>query len=265
MTKIVAISNQKGGVAKTTTTFSLGACLVELGYSTLVVDLDSQSNLTMAAGLDPDELTWTIADLFDSPGGAILEEIRSAVIQPTTMDGLTLLPADVRLASVERNLYDKDNYEYLLKQTLQFWPEFDYILLDCPPSLSAITLMALTAAQTVLIPVQSEYYAARGLGRLLDIVEAVQARTNPTLLYYLFVTMFDKRNNINHSVLEQLQTHFADHLLETIIGVDTRLRESPVAGEPIIHYAPSTRSSEQYRALTREFDARINTQKSQEV
>ncbi len=260
MTKIVAVSNQKGGVAKTTTTFSLGACLVEAGYSTLVVDLDSQSNLTMAAALDPDELTWTVADLFDAPGEAMLEEIRANVIQPTMMEGLYILPADIRLAAAERYLYDKENYEYLLGQLLQMWPEFDYILLDCPPSLSAVTLMALTAAQTVLIPVQCEYYAARGLGRLLDIIEAIQARTNPTLLYYLFVTMFDQRNKISHNVLEQLHAHFTDHMLNTVIGIDTRLRESPIAGEPIIHYAPRTRASEQYRALAQEFDEKTNTQ-----
>ncbi len=259
MAYIVAISNQKGGVAKTTTCLSLGACLAELGRRVLVVDLDSQSNLTLAAGLDPDELTWTGADLLDTSRAS--PESRERVIQPTSMEGLDILPADVRLASVERLLYEQENYEMILSQALDPWQaEYDYIFLDCLPSLGALTLMALTTAQTVLIPVQCEYYAARGLKRLLDIVTAVRERTNPDLAYYMVATLYDQRNGICRSILDQFQTNFSDRLLDTVIGVDTRLRECPVAGEPIILYAPRTRASQQYRQLAREFNAKIMKQ-----
>ena len=179
MTHILALSNQKGGVAKTTTCMSLGGALVELGKKVLVVDLDSQANLTLAAGLDADELPWTIVDLFEAIS-VDMPEAWVGAIYTTGMTGLDVLPADLRLASVERALYDEANYEQILTQILQkLNVNYDYILLDCPPSLGAITLMALTTAAMVLVPVQCEYYAARGLSRLLDTVSEVKKRTNP--------------------------------------------------------------------------------------
>lgn len=257
MSQIIAVSNQKGGVAKTTTSFSLGACLAELGRRTLVVDLDSQANLTMAAGLNADVLPWTIVDLLDSENITV-PEAEAGAIYATKMEGLDILPADVRLAGIEHQLYDRAGYEALLTRVLAPWRDtYDYILLDCPPSLGTITLMALTTAQRVLIPVQCEYYAARGLSRLLDIVAEVQARTNPALTYHLLATMYDQRNSICRNVLQQLNTHFSGQIYDTVIGVDTRLRESPITGEPIILYAPNTRASGQYRQLAREFDADV--------
>ncbi len=254
MTTILAISNQKGGVAKTTTCMSLGAGLVERGKRVLMVDLDSQANLTLAAGLDGDTLPWTVVDLLDAPDLDLPEAERGA-IYAAAMDGLDILPADVRLASVERALYDRRNYEYLLGEILRKWHDsYDYILLDCPPSLGAVTLMALTTAQMVLVPVQCEFYAARGLNRLLDIVSEVKKHTNPHLDYHLLATMYDRRNNICRTVLEQLQTHFSGALFETVIGVDTRLRESPVTGEPVLLYAPRTRAAQQYRSLAEEVE-----------
>ena len=262
MSQIVAVSNQKGGVAKTTTCLSLGACLAELGYRTLVVDLDAQSHLTIAAGFDPEELTWTVADLLDAVTGA-LPEARAGVIQPTLLAGLDILPADVRLASVERSLYDQDNYEMGLVHVLALWQtEYDYILFDCPPSLGAITLMALTAAQRVLIPVQCEYFAVRSLNRLLQITSAVQERTNPDLTYHLVATLYDRRNNICRQVLDQLKAHFSEWLLDTVISVDTRLRECPATGEPIILYAPRTRASRQYRRLAEELVRNIKNKEA---
>jgi len=258
--QIIAISNQKGGVAKTTTCSSLGACLAELGQKALVVDLDSQAHLTMSAGLDPDELEYTLADLLESFGSG-RSLVGKEVIRPTLIKGLDILPSDLRLASVERFLYEQDDYETILAQILAQWQrEYDYLLLDCPPSLSAITLMALTAAQRVLIPVQCEYYAVRGLSRLLDIVAEIRKRTNPDLTYHLLATLYDQRNRICRGVLEQLRFSFPDWLLDTIIGVDTRVRECPAAGEPIILYAPLARASQQYRQLAREFHARIQNE-----
>ncbi len=252
MSKIIAISNQKGGVAKTTTCMSLGAGLAELGQRVLVVDLDSQANLTVAAGLDDEALAWSIADLLAAEGDTPAEAAE-AVICPTAMAGLKILPADLRLAGTERLLYDKPDYEFRLAEILSRWENvYDIILLDCPPSLGAITLMALTAARYVVAPVQCEYYAARGLNRLLDIVGAVKDRTNPDLRIFLLATLYDQRNKICREILGRLQTHFSDTMLKTVIGIDTRLRESPIAGVPVLLYAPSTRASRHYRALAQE-------------
>jgi chromosome partitioning protein len=262
MGQIVAISNQKGGVAKTTTCFSVGAGLAELGLRTLVVDLDSQAHLTLGAGLDPDELEPTLADLLDSPVGSPTGSPAvppvAPVVRPTRAEGLDILPADLRLARMERFLYERAGYETILAHVLAPWQaEYDYLLLDCPPSLGALTLMALTAAQAVLVPVQCEYYAARSLTRLLDIVAVVRERTNPGLTCFLVATLYDQRNRICQGVLEQLRGNFPDQLLDTVIGVDTRLRECPAAGEPITRYAPRSRASQHYRHLARELHARI--------
>lgn len=264
MPHIVAISNNKGGVAKTTTCMSLGACLAELGYRTLVVDLDPQADLTLAVGLDVDELEWSLADLLDPGNGATSSRTSppdvSALIHPTGVEALDILPTDPRMAGTERLLYDCDDYETTLAQTLVPWHgEYEYILLDCPPSLGGLTLMALTAARWVLIPIQCEYYAARRVRRLLETVEIVRERTNPDLTCYLVATMYDQRNRICRGVLQQLRWHFSSQLLDTVIGVDTRLRESPVAGEPITLYAPRTRASQQYRQLARELPARFQS------
>jgi len=249
--RIIAISNQKGGVAKTTTCLSFGACLAERGKRTLIVDLDSQANLTIAAGLDADALEITIVDLFFKQANAVSIQ---AVIQPTAAAGMDIIPGDVRLAGSERLLYEQDGYEFLLKGILADYAQgYEFILLDCPPSLGAITLMALTAADEVLIPVQCEYYAAHGLGQLLNIVNAVQERTNIELEAYVLGTMYDKRNRICHMVLEQLQESFPEKMIKTVIGVDTRLRETPVVGEPITMYAPKSRASQQYRELAEEY------------
>jgi chromosome partitioning protein len=255
MANVIAISNQKGGVGKTTTCYSLGACLVEMGQKVLVVDLDPQSNLTLAAGLDFEELDNTLVDVIDnltSNGPA-----QDDVIRSTSLANLFILPCDPRMARVERDLYEQDNYEDKLKEALLPWDkDFDYILLDCPPTLSSLTLVALSAAQEVLIPVTCEYYAAKGLDLLINIISSVEKHTGHKLPWYMVVTMFDPRYKISNTVLEQLNVNFPDNLLNTIIRIDTRLREAPVFGEPIITYSPNTRASEQYRELAREFHER---------
>mgnify|MGYP006277498075 FL=1 len=249
--EVIAISNQKGGVAKTTTTFSLGASLAEMGYRTLVVDLDSQANLTLAAGLDPHGLEHTIVDLFDGvQNGAFRKK--------TLLSNLHILPADLRLSRVERSLYEKGSYEETLVRMLQPWMDYyHFILLDCPPSFGAMTIIALIAADHVLIPVQSEYYAARGLTRLLQIAEFIKTRTGKDVSYHVLVTMLDTRNRIHRIVLEKLQTNFPDLLLDTKINVDTNLRECPATGEPIILYEPNTRASQEYRALAQELTREV--------
>lgn len=271
MTITFAISNQKGGVAKTTSCFSIAACLAEKGYRTLVVDLDPQAHLTMAAGYDPDNLEKTVVDLLLDSGGQV---DWTSVRLKTALENLNLLPGDLRLAHIERQFAEQEGYEYLLRQILEPLSStlaqdgsiqqnslgaYDYILLDCPPSMGTLTILALTAADWALVPVQAEYFASRGLLRLLDVIEAVQKHTNPALDYAIFVTMFDGRNRISQRVLEELHQHFKDKILPTPIRMDTRLRESPIAGEPVILYAPRTRASQEYRALTSELLGQIQS------
>ena len=250
MSSIIAISNQKGGVGKTTTCVSLGAYLADLGHPTLIVDLDSQANLTFAAGYDPDTVEWALPDLLeedDLAGG------ENAAIQSTNIPKLDLLPGDVRLAASEQILFQKAGYETsLLKILSPLREKYSYILIDCPPSLSALTLIALTAAVLVLIPVQCEYYSARGLIRLVDVVDAVRNHTNPYLDYRLVITMFDRRNKISFKVYEQIVQNFQDKILNTIIGIDTKLKESAIVGEPILTYAPVSRSAQAYHQLAEE-------------
>jgi chromosome partitioning protein len=258
MSTIIAVSNQKGGVGKTTTCVSLGACLAEFGNRTLIVDLDSQANLTMSAGLDPDSLEYTLPDLLEDKGKELLAHPEK-VIRSTLIKNLDILPSDLRLASAEQTLYNQENYEYRLKDLLLNWDsDYSFILIDCPPSLSLLTLMALTAAQMILVPVQCEYYSARGLFRLLDVIEAVKRHTNPDLGYRFVVTMFDKRNKISLQVYDQLYNEFKEKFLDTIIQVDTKLRESAVAGEPITAFSPHSRSSDAYRQLAKELITFLN-------
>jgi chromosome partitioning protein len=255
MTWIIAISNQKGGVGKTTSCLSLGACLAEMGLKTLIVDLDPQAHLTMASGLDPEELEPTVVDLFD-PDGTTTDA--HTAIYPTSVPGLDILPTDQRLVDLEISLRDLPDYELVLNRMLSpLFGDYEYILLDCPPSMGPLTIVALTAANYALIPVQCDYFATRGLMRLLDIVEAVRQRTNPSLCYSLFVTMFDSRPIISRRVLEQLRSNFPDEIFETAIGLDTRLRESVMANEPVITYASKSRASSQYRGLAAELVKRL--------
>lgn len=265
MTVVLAVSNQKGGVAKTTSCLSLGACLAELGWRTLVVDFDPQGHLSLAAGYDPDDLELSVVDLLIAEP----QTDPQALLLPTVMTNLDLLPADLRLATVEQSLTDREGYEFALLHGLQRLSPlqrddqslaketYDAILIDCPPSLGMLTILALTAAEWALIPVQCEYFASRGLLRLLDVIEAVRQHTNPSLDYFIFATLFDMRNAISRRVHEELQAHFAGNLLQTVIRLDTRLRESPMTGEPVIVYAPRTRASQEYRALTQELVQRL--------
>ena len=256
MPQIVAVINQKGGVGKTTTCLSLGACLAEMGRPTLVVDMDSQANLSVAAGYkDGEELT--LPDAMDAQIQAQPIEWQK-LVQPTAVDGLSILLADERLAALERRLYDQADYELLLGSVLKMCPDgYEFILLDCPPALGAISIMALSAANRALVPVQCEYLAAIGLMRLLETIEAVREHTNPQLEYDLLAVMFDKRNKINREVLERLRDNFSERLLDTVISVDTHLRECVIAGEPITLYKPNTRATEQYRQLAQEYTARL--------
>jgi chromosome partitioning protein len=248
MTTTIAISNQKGGVAKTTTCLSLGACLAELGHSVLLIDLDPQAHLTASLGVEPEKVYRSVADAL--LGNASLV----SVSRETSIPGLDLAPANQGLALIDKVLYGNAGYEYRLARRLELVDRdlYDFILIDCAPAFGSITLNAMTAADVLLIPTQCEYYAARSLRRVLGLARLVQQKTNPGLKYRLLVTLYDQRNRICRLILEQLQRELSQVMFETVIEVDTKLRESPAYAQPITLYAPNTRGAEQYRALARE-------------
>jgi chromosome partitioning protein len=248
MTRMIVISNQKGGVAKTTSCLSLGGCLAEMGKTVLLVDLDPQANLTQSLGLKPDTLRRTIGDAL--LGNASLV----SVSRESTVPGLDIIPANEGLLLLDKVLYGRPNYQFRLRDGLQTMEQsfYDFVLMDCPSSLGTLTVNALTAAELLIIPIQCEYYASRTLKHFLAMVQRVQEKSNPRLTYRVLVTMYDMRNKICRVVLDQIQQGLQDTVFETIIGVDTKLRESPAFGQPINLYAPNTRATEQYRALAEE-------------
>jgi len=244
----IAINNQKGGVAKTTTCLSLGACLAEMGYTVLLIDLDPQAHLTLSLGIEPEKLHRTVSDALLANTSLL------SVSRESNIFDLDIVPASQDLALIDKLLYGRRGYEYHLKQRLVAMREgyYEIVLIDCPPSFNTLTLNALTAADLLIVPVQCEYYAAHSLKRIMGFVKLVQAKTNPNLTYQMLVTMYDRRNRICKLIFNQMQHELSSMLYKTIIEVDTKLRESPVFGQPITHYAPETRSAQQYRALAQE-------------
>lgn len=254
MSQVVAISNQKGGVAKTTSCISLGACLAERGNKTLLIDLDPQANLSLSLGIHDDEVDETISDAIETslnPRKLKWDEL----IRKTSLNGLDLIPSDARLWTVERLISEKPGYETELIQLIERWKkDYDYILIDCSPSLGPLTIMALTASDRVLVPIQTEFLAAVGLVRLIETVDAVKEHTNPRLDFNLLAVMYDQRNSICRDVLQKLKENFPEKLFKTVIGVDTRLKECVASGQPITVYDPKTRASLQYAQLAEELE-----------
>jgi chromosome partitioning protein len=247
--QIIAIANEKGGVAKTTTVISLGGALVLAGHTVLLVDLDTQANLSLGLGVTPAKVRRSVADILMNSASLL------SVSRETSIEGLDLIPSNADMGLAERFLPVRQNYEQVLKNAISTSPGasgYEYILLDCPPSLGAVTMNALTAADFVIAPTQPEYFSAYGLRSLMTTIRRVRGQTNPDLAYYILITMMDRRNRIHRTLCEQLQTTFRDGLLNTIIEVDTKLRESTVAGLPITHYSPKSRSAQQYSALAQE-------------
>jgi chromosome partitioning protein len=245
MTLIVAIANEKGGVAKTTTALSVGASLVEGGQEVLLVDLDPQANLTLAVGVQPAQARRSVADLLlgNTPPLSISRE--------SAIPGLDIIPASGEMLLVERFLYVRQNYEHLLRQALAKATMYDYILLDCPPSLGALTINALTAAHLLIIPTQPEFFSAHALREMLDLIRNIRQRTNPMLRYRVLITMMG-RTRLHKTLHDQIRSAFGSAVFETAIDADTKLRECPVVGKPITQYAPESRSAMQYRALAQE-------------
>jgi chromosome partitioning protein len=251
MSATIAISNQKGGVGKTTTCHSLGAALAETGHAVLLIDLDPQANLTLSLGLQPQDLRRTIIDSLMGTSSLL------GVSSESDVFALDIVPANHELALVDKVLYRLPGFHYRLKQALDRIQQemYDYVLLDCPPSLAPLTINALSAAELLIIPVQCEFYATHDLGKVVGLARKIGRKVNPDLDHRVLVTLYDQRNKISRIMLEEIQNRFGDVLLKTIIQIDTKLREAPAFGQPITSYAPRSRGAEQYRALARELSS----------
>jgi chromosome partitioning protein len=247
MTYVIAVSNEKGGVAKTTTTFSLSAALGERDFQVLLIDLDPQGNLTLATGLEPKEIRNTSGDVLLD--GAPLAECTLK----TNMKNVDIVPANNRLEVVEQSLPVRLNYGLILRDAIQkAHLTYQFILLDCPPALGAITLNALSASNLLIVPTQAEYFSAYALRDMMTLIRKVRRDFNPNLAYRILITLLDQRNRTHRTIRQQLQQTFGAGLFETVIEIDTRLRESPIVGMPITQYRPNSRGSQQYKVLAQE-------------
>jgi chromosome partitioning protein len=248
MGKIIAIANQKGGVGKTTTSINLAASLGVLEKKVLLIDADPQANATSGLGIDVESVDIGTYQLLEHSNTA-----KEAIIKTDTPN-LDIIPAHIDLVAIEIELVDKDEREYMLKKALtDIKNDYDYILIDCAPSLGLLTLNALTAADAVMIPIQCEYFALEGLGKLLNTIKSVQKIHNPDLdIEGLLLTMYDSRLRLSNQVVEEVQKHFNDMVFKTIIQRNVRLGEAPSYGESIINYDAGSKGASNYLSLAKE-------------
>ena len=248
MGRIIAIANQKGGVGKTTTAINLSACLAEKGQKVLAIDMDPQGNMSSGLGLDKDSIDKTIYDMI------IGENDVEEVIDHGTIDNLDILPSNVDLSAVEIELIDVDNKEFIVKDAIQkIRDNYDYIIIDCPPSLSLLTINAMTTADSVLVPIQCEYYALEGLSQLIHTVELVKERLNSILdIEGVVFTIYDARTNLSLQVVENVKDNLQQNIYKTIIPRNIRLAEAPSYGTPINQYDPKSAGAESYMRLAEE-------------
>ncbi|HEX5455882.1 MAG TPA: ParA family protein [Candidatus Saccharimonadales bacterium] len=245
--KTIAVLNQKGGVGKTTTAINIAAYLAKEKKRVLLVDADPQGNATSGLGIDSKKLDKNLADLLD---GSV--KATKAIIK-TKLKGLDILPCDGRLASAEVDLAGKQDREFALKKALEDVEAYDYILIDCPPSLGLLTVNALAASDLVLIPVQAEYYALEGLSQLLQVMQKVRKGLNPELeLLGVIITMFDKRTSLARQVYNEIERHFGEKLFETVVPRNIRLAEAPSFGKPISEHDKWSKGARAYKKLTKE-------------
>lgn len=248
MGKIIAIANQKGGVGKTTTSVNLAASLGALEKKVLLIDADPQANASSGLGID--------VDAVELGSYQVLEHTKSAkeAIVASNAPNVDVIPAHIDLVAIEIELVDKDEREYMLKKAIvDLKSEYDFILIDCAPSLGLLTLNALTASDSVIIPIQCEYFALEGLGKLLNTIKSVQKIHNEALdIEGLLLTMFDSRLRLSNQVVEEVQKHFTDMVFDTIIQRNVRLGEAPSYGESIINYDVSSKGAANYLSLAKE-------------
>lgn len=248
MGRIIAIANQKGGVGKTTTTINLSASLAEFGKKVLTIDIDPQGNTTSGLGLDKNSLNNTVYELM------IGECSINECIENSIMDGLHVVPSSVDLAAAEIELIGVEQKEYIMKKAVDSVKDnYDYILIDCPPSLNMLTVNAMTTADTVLVPIQCEYYALEGLSQLIRTIDLVKERLNPELVMEGVVfTMYDARTNLSLQVVENVKSNLKQNIYKTIIPRNIRLAEAPSHGLPINLYDSKSAGAESYRLLAEE-------------
>ncbi len=248
MSRIIAIANQKGGVGKTTTAINLSACLAEAGKRVLTIDLDPQGNMTSGLGVDKGEVENTVYEL-------MLDEcsIKESMAD-TVVEGMKVIPSNVNLAGAEIELLGIPEKEYILKNAVDYIKEdYDFIIIDCPPSLNMLTINAMTTADTILVPIQCEYYALEGLSQLMHTIDLVQQRLNSNLkIDGIVFTMYDARTNLSNQVVENVRTNLDTKIYNTLIPRNIRLAEAPSYGLPIHMYDTKSAGAESYRLLAKE-------------
>ena len=248
MGRVIAVANQKGGVGKTTTAINLSACLAEKGQKVLAIDMDPQGNMTSGLGIDKDEVERNIYDLMIGQAGV------DEVLQKEAIENLDVIPTSIDLSAAEIELIGVDDKEFIIRNAVQpIKDDYDYIIIDCPPSLSMLTINAMTTADSVLVPIQCEYYALEGLSQLIYTINLVKDRLNPKLtINGVVFTMYDGRTNLSMQVIENVRNNLDAKIYDTLIPRNIRLAEAPSYGLPINLYDSKSAGAESYRLLAKE-------------